>query len=130
MNPTTISQAVIEQLEAAWNAGDGAAFAGRSRGTRTSSNIRGELHSGTEAIAAGHQGIFDTIYRGSTVRYTLIGARASTSASSWPRSAGRCTCLPARSPATSMPSRASSSWRKATTTAVAAFHNTLVAGRP
>ena len=38
-------------------------------------NIRGELHSGGEEIAAGHQQIFDTIYAGSTVRYTLLQAR-------------------------------------------------------
>lgn len=76
MDPTTISQTVIEQLEAAWNAGDGAAFARAFAADADFVNIRGELHSGTEAIAAGHQGIFDTIYRGSTVRYTLIGARA------------------------------------------------------
>ena len=76
MDPTTISQAVIEQLEAAWNAADGAAFAQAFARDADFVNIRGELHSGTEAIAAGHQGIFDTIYRGSTVRYALIGARA------------------------------------------------------
>jgi uncharacterized protein (TIGR02246 family) len=37
-------------------------------------NARGELHSG-EAIAAGQQRIFDTIYAGSTVRYTVLRAR-------------------------------------------------------
>ena len=37
-------------------------------------NVRGELHSG-EAIAVGHQQIFDTIYAGSTVRYSVIRVR-------------------------------------------------------
>ena len=38
-------------------------------------NVRGEHHRGATAIARGHQGIFDTIYAGSTVRYRLELAR-------------------------------------------------------
>jgi uncharacterized protein (TIGR02246 family) len=38
-------------------------------------NIRGELHSGAQAIGAGHQGIFDSIYKGSTVDLSLVRAR-------------------------------------------------------
>ena len=38
-------------------------------------NIRGDLHSGREEIAAGHLQIFDSIYAGSTVRYTVLQAR-------------------------------------------------------
>jgi uncharacterized protein (TIGR02246 family) len=38
-------------------------------------NIRGELHTGGEEIAAGHQQIFDTIYAGSTVRFRVLQAR-------------------------------------------------------
>jgi uncharacterized protein (TIGR02246 family) len=37
--------------------------------------IRGDLHSGRNAIAAGHQQIFDTIYAGSTVGYQVLQAR-------------------------------------------------------
>ena len=36
---------------------------------------RGEHHRGREAIAAGHQAIFDSVYRGSTIDYELVGAR-------------------------------------------------------
>ena len=33
------------------------------------------MHTGRDAIAAGHQQIFDTIYAGSTVRYQVLQAR-------------------------------------------------------
>ena len=54
-------------LEKAWNAGDGGRFGAGFAEVTDFVNIRGEhLHGGTALIAAGHQGIFDTIYRGST----------------------------------------------------------------
>ena len=54
-------------LEAAWNAADGERFGAEFAEVTDFVNIRGEhLHGGTALIAAGHQGIFDTIYRGST----------------------------------------------------------------
>jgi uncharacterized protein (TIGR02246 family) len=37
--------------------------------------IRGELHQGREAIARGHQSIFDSIYAGSRVEYAVVNAR-------------------------------------------------------
>ena len=39
-------------------------------------NIRGEHHRGSIAIGRGHQGIFDTIYAGSRVRYEPELARS------------------------------------------------------
>ena len=54
-------------LEAAWNAGDGRRFGAEFAEVTDFVNIRGEhLHGDSALIAAGHQGIFDTIYRGST----------------------------------------------------------------
>lgn len=54
-------------LETAWNAADGGRFGAEFAEVTDFVNIRGEhLHGGTALIAAGHQGIFDTIYRGST----------------------------------------------------------------
>lgn len=47
MDPKTIVEPVIEHLENAWNAGDG----------------------------AGGQGIFNAIYKGSTLDYTVVKAR-------------------------------------------------------
>jgi uncharacterized protein (TIGR02246 family) len=57
----------FNHLEAAWNAADGERFGAEFAEVTDFVNIRGEhLHGGTALIAAGHQGIFDTIYRGST----------------------------------------------------------------
>jgi uncharacterized protein (TIGR02246 family) len=75
MDPKTIAETVIKRLEDAWNAADGAAFAAPFAPDADFVNIRGDLHTGGEAIAVGHQQIFDTIYAGSTVRYTVLQAR-------------------------------------------------------
>lgn len=54
-------------LAAAWNAADGGRFGAEFAEVTDFVTIRGEhLHGGTALIAAGHQWIFDTIYRGST----------------------------------------------------------------
>ena len=63
-------------LEAAWNAADGERFGAEFAEVTDFVNIRGEhLHGDTALIAAGHQGIFDTIYRGSTNTIRLDRAR-------------------------------------------------------
>lgn len=74
MNPKSTAETVIKRLEDAWNAADGAAFGAPFAPDADFVTVRGELHSGQE-IAAGHQQIFDTIYAGSTVRYTVLQAR-------------------------------------------------------
>ena len=73
-DPQTTAETAIRRLQDAWNAADGAAFGAPFALDADFVTIRGELHSGP-AIAAGHQQIFDTIYAGSTVRYTLLDAR-------------------------------------------------------
>jgi uncharacterized protein (TIGR02246 family) len=75
MEPKSTAETIVKQLEDAWNAADGAAFAEPFAPDADFVNIRGDYHSGREAIAAGHQGIFDSIYRGSEVRYSVIQAR-------------------------------------------------------
>jgi uncharacterized protein (TIGR02246 family) len=75
MDPKSIAENVIRKLEDAWNAGDGAAFSAPFAPDADFVNIRGDLHTGGEEIAAGHQQIFETIYAGSTVRYALLQAR-------------------------------------------------------
>ncbi len=75
MNPQTTAETVVKRLESAWNAADGAAFAAAFADDADFVNVRGELHTGRPAIAAGHQAIFDTIYAGSTVRYRVRQAR-------------------------------------------------------
>ena len=75
MDPKSTAETVIKRLEDAWNAADGAAFAEPFAPDADFVNIRGDLHTGKEAIAAGHQRIFDTIYAGSTLRYRVRQAR-------------------------------------------------------
>jgi uncharacterized protein (TIGR02246 family) len=71
----TAITALVKSLEAAWNAGDGAAFAAPFTDDAELVNIRAEHHRGRAAIAAGHAGILRTIYAGSTNHYTVETAR-------------------------------------------------------
>jgi uncharacterized protein (TIGR02246 family) len=66
---------IVRQLEAAWNAMDGSAFAAPFAEDADFVNIRGEHFRGRAAIAAGHAAIFRTIYAGSTNHYTVEGLR-------------------------------------------------------
>ncbi|HZN87882.1 MAG TPA: SgcJ/EcaC family oxidoreductase [Thermoleophilaceae bacterium] len=75
MSTTTTAENTVRLLEDAWNAADGEAFGAPFAEDADFVNVRGELHSGRRAIAAGHQGIFDSIYAGSTVRYRVLQAR-------------------------------------------------------
>ncbi len=66
---------VIAALEAAWNAGDGAAFGAPMAEDADFVTIRAEHYRGRQAIAHGHDAIFRSIYAGSRNRYTLESAR-------------------------------------------------------
>jgi uncharacterized protein (TIGR02246 family) len=66
---------VVCQLEAAWNAMDGPAFAAPFASDADFVTIRGEHFRGRPAIAAGHAAIFRTIYAGSTNQCSIEGAR-------------------------------------------------------
>jgi uncharacterized protein (TIGR02246 family) len=66
---------VVSGLEQAWNAADGAAFARRFAEDADFVNIRGEHLRTREVIAKGHQGIFETIYKGSVVDYKVSAVR-------------------------------------------------------
>jgi len=63
--------AMVYQLEAAWNAADGAAFAAFFADDADFIHILGGYYTGRAAIEAGHRMIFGTIYKGSTVRYSV-----------------------------------------------------------
>lgn len=67
---------IVGDLERAWNAADGAGFARPFAEDADFVNIRGEHMRTRAVIAQGHQGIFDTIYKGSTVRYEVAQVRA------------------------------------------------------
>jgi uncharacterized protein (TIGR02246 family) len=64
------------RLEQAWNQADGDAFGRAFTDDADFVDIRGDHHQGRTAIALGHQGIFDTIYAGSSVRFDVEAARA------------------------------------------------------
>jgi uncharacterized protein (TIGR02246 family) len=66
---------IVRELEAGWNAMDGSAFAAPFADDADFVTIRGEHFRGRPAIAAGHSGIFRTIYAGSTNRYEIETAR-------------------------------------------------------
>jgi uncharacterized protein (TIGR02246 family) len=66
---------IVGELERAWNSADGAAFARPFTDDADFVNIRGEHMRTREVIGKGHQGIFDTIYKGSVVRYQVSAAR-------------------------------------------------------
>ena len=73
---TRVATTTLEQLERAWNDADGAAFGAAFADETDFVNVRGEHHRGDGAlIGRAHQGIFDSIYAGSTVRYQLDVAR-------------------------------------------------------
>jgi uncharacterized protein (TIGR02246 family) len=63
--------ALVYQLEAAWNAADGTAFAAPFSDDADFIHILGGYYTGRSAIEAGHRMIFGTIYKGSTVRYSV-----------------------------------------------------------
>ena len=70
-----VANELIGRLEQAWNEADGRAFGEPFTADADFVDIRGEHHRGQEAIAAGHQAIFDSIYKGSSANYKLVQAR-------------------------------------------------------
>jgi uncharacterized protein (TIGR02246 family) len=66
---------IVRRLEAAWNAGDGEAFAAPFAEDADFVTIRGEHFSGQAGISAGHAAIFRTIYAGSANHMTVEAAR-------------------------------------------------------
>ena len=70
-----VANELIGRLERAWNGADGRAFGEPFSANADFVDIRGEHHRGQEAIAAGHQAIFDSVYEGSSTNYELIQAR-------------------------------------------------------
>ena len=67
---------IVGELEKAWNAADGAGFARPFADDADFVNIRGDHFRTREVIAKGHQVIFDTMYKGSVVRYQVTDVRA------------------------------------------------------
>lgn len=62
---------MVYHLEAAWNAADGQSFAEAFAEDADFIHILGGYYTGRTAIEAGHRMILGTIYKGSTVRYSV-----------------------------------------------------------
>ena len=73
-----IARDLIKQLEDAWNTADGQAFGEPFTEDADFVAIRGDYHQSREAIAKGHQGIFNTIYKDSRITNVVLQARALT----------------------------------------------------
>jgi uncharacterized protein (TIGR02246 family) len=66
---------IVRQLETAWNAANGEAFAAPFAEDADFVTIRAEHFRGRPAVAAGHAAIFRTIYAGSTNHLSVETAR-------------------------------------------------------
>jgi uncharacterized protein (TIGR02246 family) len=122
-----IARRIVAQLQTAWNAANGAVYAEPFAADADFVDIRGVHHGGRQAIAQGHQAIFDTIYQGSRVDYDLVAARPLTAevilarvrahlnAPTGPLAGQHSSTL------TLVLLRSGEEWK------IAAFHNTLVA---
>jgi uncharacterized protein (TIGR02246 family) len=75
LDPAATTTAVLEHLERCWNEADGSGFGQPFAADCDFVDIRGGHHRGRAAVGAGHQALFDSIYRGSTVRYRLDSVR-------------------------------------------------------
>ncbi len=62
----------LDQLERGWNSGDGEAFAAPYAEDAEFVTVQGMRVTGRGPIAAGHQGIFDSVYAGSTISMELL----------------------------------------------------------
>ena len=127
MNNNDILTAVFEELERAWNSGNGDQFGEPFASDAAFVDIRGTRHHGKGAIAGGHQDILDTIYRGSTVRYAVVdqavldeGTLLGTVEATLDVPEGPLAGVN-RSTITAVMTRSDAGWK------IRAFHNTLVA---
>jgi uncharacterized protein (TIGR02246 family) len=120
------SRSIVSQLEQAWNNADGEAFGVPFTDDARFVDIRGEYHRGKNAIAEGHQAIFDSIYKGSMLSYELfdLNPLSDTTAVANVRAVLRVPAGPLageqRSVSTLFLVLNDETWR------VASFHNTLV----
>jgi uncharacterized protein (TIGR02246 family) len=69
-------RALVAGLVASWNAADGIGYGAQFTDDADFVNVYGFHAKGRAAIAAGHQQIFDTVYRGSTNSGIVEGVRA------------------------------------------------------
>jgi uncharacterized protein (TIGR02246 family) len=68
-------EAIVAGLEKAWNSGDGTGYGSHFTEDADFVNIFGHHGKGRQAIAAAHDQIFSTVYKGSVNRLELTGTR-------------------------------------------------------
>ncbi len=73
--PRAVVESLFTRLERAWNAGDGSAYCEPFTDNADFVDIRGVHHATRAAIGAGHQAIFESIYKHSVVSYAVTDAR-------------------------------------------------------
>ena len=66
---------ILQQLQSAWNAGDGVAFGTPMTEDADFVTIRGDHLRGRQAIVVSHSGIFSSIYAGSRNQLSLESVR-------------------------------------------------------
>ncbi|QUG99740.1 SgcJ/EcaC family oxidoreductase [Saccharopolyspora erythraea] len=66
---------VLTEMARAWNAGDGTAWAANFAEDADFVDVVGRVQRGRDVIAAEHQKIFDTIYRGSHLEIWQVDSR-------------------------------------------------------
>jgi uncharacterized protein (TIGR02246 family) len=77
VDPQSVARSFYATIESAWNAADGHRFGAPFSADTSFVDIRGVRHQGgPREIGASHQGIFDSIYKGSKIRYEVEAARA------------------------------------------------------
>ncbi|HEX9942280.1 MAG TPA: SgcJ/EcaC family oxidoreductase [Thermoanaerobaculia bacterium] len=126
-NAENVASEIINHLERAWNAADGQAFGEPFTADADFVDIRGEYHRSREAIAAGHQGIFDSIYKGSSMKYELLQARKLTDDVILAHSRGTLTAPAGPLAGTHNAVQSLVLIREGNGWKIASFHNTLVA---
>ena len=68
-------RALVEQMREGWNAGDGAAFAAVFTTEADYVIVNGQHIRGRDGICAGHEQIFNEVYRGSRMEFTVEQVR-------------------------------------------------------
>jgi uncharacterized protein (TIGR02246 family) len=68
-------ESILAEMEQAWNAGDGARFAAPFAADGVQVNIFGVTLNGREEIAARHESIFKSIFRGSRNTLRIVASR-------------------------------------------------------
>jgi uncharacterized protein (TIGR02246 family) len=120
-------RAIVATLEARWNAADGAGYGANFTEDADFVNVYGQHFTGRATIAAGHQRIFDTVYRGSINSGAVEATRALGQDLALARVAWHLripageTVREAQARATLVLAKTAAGWR------IAAFHNTHIA---